>query len=297
MISNKNEGVIITMYEIERKDPTFQIYVNAKRVTADLAIYECGWERCNPNHSFGPSIRDYYLIHYLTKGKGYYRINDTEYEVKTGDCFLIPPGVANFYYADKDDPWEYYWVGFHGLEVRNILESCDLLNNFVFRPEHGEEVIEIMKQIAQCDKSKQASNYLMLSKLYHLFSIYVGERSKKRDDKVFYQKDIVGNIIRYIQENYASDIKVNNLAKKFGINRSHLYRIFKAKMGISLQEYIIEVRLSKSRIFLKYKNASVKEVAEKSGFKDYGNFLKTFKKKYKLTPKQYMAKPYEIVNE
>ena len=32
------------MYEIERKDPTFQIYVNAKRVTADLAIYECGWE-------------------------------------------------------------------------------------------------------------------------------------------------------------------------------------------------------------------------------------------------------------
>ena len=46
-----------------------------ERHFSDLYLCFCGLAKCEPNHSFGPGIRDNYIIHYITKGKGkYYKI-------------------------------------------------------------------------------------------------------------------------------------------------------------------------------------------------------------------------------
>ena len=41
-----------------------------ERHFSDLYLCFCGLAKCEPNHSFGPGIRDNYIIHYITKGKG-----------------------------------------------------------------------------------------------------------------------------------------------------------------------------------------------------------------------------------
>lgn len=35
-----------------------------------LNLYYGGWEICCPMHTFGPAIRQHYLVHYVTRGKG-----------------------------------------------------------------------------------------------------------------------------------------------------------------------------------------------------------------------------------
>lgn len=81
----------------------------------DLNLYQFGWERCAPLHSFGPHIRNHYLFHYVISGKGVLLANDTRYEIEGGAGFLIPPGEVTTYTADEACPWEYAWIEFDGL--------------------------------------------------------------------------------------------------------------------------------------------------------------------------------------
>ena len=36
----------------------------------DLGLYQFGWEKCDPSHSFGPAARNHYLFHYCISGTG-----------------------------------------------------------------------------------------------------------------------------------------------------------------------------------------------------------------------------------
>ena len=73
-----------------------------------------GYDRCSPGHSFGPTVREYYLIHYIFEGRGTYWTEGKEYVLSAGECFLIKPGQVTRYQADMEDPWYYVWIGFEG---------------------------------------------------------------------------------------------------------------------------------------------------------------------------------------
>ena len=45
----------------------------------ELSIFNCGQERCIPGHTWGPGIRDHYLIHLVVAGKGTYKVNGKTY--------------------------------------------------------------------------------------------------------------------------------------------------------------------------------------------------------------------------
>ena len=55
----------------------------------DLNLYQFGWEKCEPLHSFGPYIRNHYLFHYVISGKGVLKANEQEYAISAGSGFLI----------------------------------------------------------------------------------------------------------------------------------------------------------------------------------------------------------------
>ena len=51
------------------KNYKFGVFQNDKNI--DLTIFQYGWERCAPLHSYGPAKRNHYLFHYVLTGKGY----------------------------------------------------------------------------------------------------------------------------------------------------------------------------------------------------------------------------------
>lgn len=82
--------------------------------TIDLSLSFYGYEECTPNYSFGPAIRDTYVLHYITKGKGQFHYKGKIVDLKAGDFFLLKPDELTFYQADNQDPWAYYWLGITG---------------------------------------------------------------------------------------------------------------------------------------------------------------------------------------
>ena len=90
-----------------------------------LSVYNVGRQQCTPGYKWGPGIRDHFLIHFVTGGKGTYTVGDKERPISAGDVFLVFPGMEISYQADLDDPWSYEWVGFNGSDARALLNASD----------------------------------------------------------------------------------------------------------------------------------------------------------------------------
>ena len=92
----------------------------------DLNLYQYGWERTEPLHSYGPHRRNHYLFHYIIGGQGRLYVGEHVYPVGAGEGFLILPGQTTTYASDEADPWEYTWIEFDGLRVRESLSLAGL---------------------------------------------------------------------------------------------------------------------------------------------------------------------------
>ena len=96
----------------------------------DLVMYQYGHEQCTPGHIFGPAARNHFVFHYVVSGTGKLYSEDTEGNdlectVRTGEGFLLIPGQVTTYVADKRLPWEYMWIEFDGLRVKELLEMAE----------------------------------------------------------------------------------------------------------------------------------------------------------------------------
>lgn len=101
------------------------------------------------------------------------------------------------------------------------------------------------------------------------------------------EDDLPQKIDDYIIENLSEDLSVSALCQQFGISRSGLYKIAKEYYGKGIEQVIRDLRINRSGDLLKNTDMSVSEVALQVGFPDYNYFIKLFKKKMDITPKQY----------
>jgi len=273
-------------------DISFQLYLNEKRDFPNISIYEAGWERCSPTHNFGPIKRDFYLFHFVVDGAGEYHTGGKSYAVNKGQMFLIVPGEEHQYFSNPKNPWEYYWIGFHGSDAKNVLFEAGLIDKRVFKIKSFDKTLSIFQSIKEKEKEGSSSTFFLIGKFYELMSIIMDEQRIKSD----YQNPdggLVLSVIKYINSHFEQNLTINEIAKSFNINRSHLFRLFKAKMNISIHEYLSNIRMTNALLLLKKEHYSIKQVSEMVGFQDYPNFLKQFKKKYGVTPKSYRSDPFE----
>ena len=81
-----------------------------KTITPVTLAY-CGRENCAPEWTFGPYVREHYVIHVVKAGCGTYSLRNREFRLTAGQMFLIYPGEVTLYKADAEDPWSYSWIG------------------------------------------------------------------------------------------------------------------------------------------------------------------------------------------
>ncbi|MFD2611645.1 helix-turn-helix domain-containing protein [Paenibacillus gansuensis] len=93
-------------------------------------------------------------------------------------------------------------------------------------------------------------------------------------------------VLEYIESNLEEDLSLVNLERKFFLNRYYLNRLFKRHTGSTIHEYIIYKRIARAKQFLA-NGYNVTEACQRSGFNDYTGFLRMFKKKVGILPKDY----------
>lgn len=226
-----------------------------------------GHQACPSGHSFGPFVREHYLIHFCLHGCGTLKNRYGEHAVHAGQLFVIRPNELTTYTADLQDPWEYVWIAFDGKSAAVFDKEPS-----VYDTPSGVDV-----RFTELIKDNVLSPEIYISVLFELTYFLFCEPSKSKSGDMLHQ------IKRYIQYNYMLPLTVAGLAKSFGFERSHLSRAFKQHYDIGVKEYIIEVRMQHAHTFLA-RGCAVNECAHLVGYDDEFNFSKTFKKHFGIPP-------------
>ncbi len=253
---------------------------------AGLSVYNTGYEQCEKNYCWGPALRDHYLIHYVSQGKGTFTCNKNVYELSRGDMFFIAPGQLVSYRADQHEPWAYCWVGFNGTDARRLVTIAGFSTaQPVLHVSDQEETSRRLLRIAEVSGNTAASDAEMAGYLY-LFLSYLIQNNNRHAITDPHQ-EYVANALRFIQYNYANDIGVNDIAHYVGISRSQLYRAFLQDFGVSPHSYLQKYRINEACSLLHNADISIAEVAGSVGFNDPLYFSRVFKTIKQCTPSDY----------
>ncbi len=138
-----------------------------------------------------------------------------------------------------------------------------------------------------------------LIKNEHIISKYKNElinkphiKIKKSQDEIFLEN--LNTIVNNCLSN--SQFKVDELADKLNMSHSSLYRKCSALTGLSLVDYIRQLRLKKAAILLVKYGYNISEVAYMVGFNNPKYFSKSFKNQFNITPKQFKNKAKSSTN-
>lgn len=248
----------------------------------EINLLTCGWEDCEPSHAFGPWVRDHFLVHFVLSGKGIYTVGSKTYTLGKGDLFLILPGTSTFYQADADDPWVYSWLGFDGTMAMAMLRLCGFHENQLTR--HVPYLRDLFQQIRTAHGMVGGREWFLTGILYTLLSRMAEANSvqaKRPTDQY------VPIAVDYMKANYFKDIRIADIAIQLGIDRRYFCRIFTEVLGISPQQYLIEMRMSRATQLLQRQDLPIGEVARSVGYQDLFLFSKMFKKRYGSSPSAY----------
>lgn len=256
----------------------------------ELAIYNCGQQSCGTGYTWGPGVRDHYLIHLVTAGRGSYTVNGHCHAVGPGELFLAKPSQLISYSADINDPWEYHWVGFNGAGAARLVQQMPFAEE---APTHrcidAEQARHLLQQIYLARGTTPGDETRMVGYLYLFIALLAAQCEGDERHPPETGSQYVHNAVKYIQFNYSNDIGVDDIAKAVGVSRSHLYRVFIKNVGKSPIDYLTGFRIGEACNLLENSHLSVAEIAYSVGFFDQFYFSRVFKKVKGVPPSQYLA--------
>ena len=103
-------------------------------------------------------------------------------------------------------------------------------------------------------------------------------------------KNIIEPVEKYIDSHLSEDISISKLCKEFHISRTKLYNIMKEYIPGGIAEFIKNKRLEKAKHLIKTTDMHITEISDRVGFSNYNYFIRVFKHKYGISPKQMFKK-------
>ncbi|GAA3406022.1 helix-turn-helix domain-containing protein [Paenibacillus hodogayensis] len=102
------------------------------------------------------------------------------------------------------------------------------------------------------------------------------------------KNEAIDKITRFIRDNYMhGDLSLNYLSERFHMSISHLSKMFKDYTGGNFIDYLMEIRIAKSKELLAGGSGKVRDIAEAVGYANVNSFTRIFKKMTGLTPSEY----------
>lgn len=143
----------------------------------------------------------------------------------------------------------------------------------------------------ELDILKSSLTQLITSRQIMFKKFYSGITRQGKEKTTSLDNDFIQKILHFINENISEpELTVELLSSKIFLSRSQLYRKIKTLTGVSVNEFIRNVRLEKAKQLIEQGNNNINEISYKVGFTSPSYFAKCYKIKYGHLPTQEKRK-------
>ena len=226
-------------------------------------------------------------ILFCAAGSGALEYDGKEVRIDSGDYFFLPKNKPHAYYPDSE-LWDVRWIVFEGSICDDILLRFGMTEPVVVTPS-GETTMESIfdKMIISQENDILYCDYICSGLVYDYLIEFHRLMDSDADSARSRQLSMLLPVLRFMQDNFRSDISMTQLSGIIGVTPQHFCRVFRKTMNVRPNEFLTQIRLDEAKRLLTDKNISVSAAAEKSGFRNAGYFSTVFRKHEGISPAQY----------
>ncbi len=254
---------------------------------------------------------DFVEVTLVTSGSGFHVFQGREFPVVIGDCFSVLPGeqhgfrdtrdlrVVNLMFYPKllagDYPYLAEIPGFRRFFTIEPLfrYETSFTQKLHLSMSQQEECSSLLNRLAAELDAKRpgyrvAARALCLQCIVFLCRAYdASVKSRSVHEQFGHKERVVADAVAYLEQNYANDVRLGDVAGHVFMSPSRLQHLFKERAGTSLTDYLLKLRLEQACELLRTTDAKITQVALRSGFHDPAYFTRVFSKAVGKSPSQY----------
>lgn len=241
----------------------------------------------------------------VTEGHGTYQVQLESYPVKAGDLLFIAPAMLHAITASPGEHlytetyvFHMHFLGIHTTDICSVryltpIVSQKLLPPVLFDLQHPihPQLHELFLNLNTIYSSKENGYELLLkSDFLKLIALLLPYSTEASTQSALHSEHTakLKVVLEYIAGHYTEDLSIAQLSELCYFSEYYFMRFFKKYMGMSCFDYIKNLRLEKAAELLEQGFLSTMEVSLSVGFHNLSYFYREFKKKYGMTPKNFI---------
>ena len=233
--------------------------------------------------SFPTHSHSYFELLFYPPFDGQVRINDTPLTATSPMAVLMTP----------TDLHSIQWNGREDCECIKVAFTADVAGHIarrltgavIVRPAEG----TIPALFTELAKERSVDERILLLRALLLLLVEQGQLLPSLPTAG--GGALVNRALAILGEEFRTDLTLFSLAKRLNVSYQHLCACFSAHLGLSFSAYLTDLRLRHACALLRSSDSTVSEICFACGYRNLSHFLRSFKKKYGVTPKQYREVP------
>ena len=230
------------------------------------------------------------LLFFVVKdGAGEVEYGGEVHQLTAGDCVWIDCRQPYCHRSSSDRLWTLEWVHFYGKSVEAVYEKyLERGGKNVFHTEkmtgytHLLEAVQVMADSEDYIRDMRINEYLQ-----KLLTLLMEETYRPVQESSSAKQENIQKVRDYLDAHYEERITLEGLAKQFYINKFYLTKLFKQTYGVTVNSYLMQIRITRAKQLLRFTDLSIELIGEKCGISDPNYFSRAFKKMEGLTPGRY----------
>ena len=241
----------------------------------------------NPvKEDFRRHLHNEYELYYFLEGNSDYLVGDSVYRLRKNDLLLIRPSVYHFAKLNSDAPYHRIVINFPKEELPDpLLSALDEMQTYYNVP--AESAIARAYKNAVCtieQYSSEEDRYIALQGILHFILLALKYEAQPQSGGATVVHPLLGEILRYVDENLEKPLDISSLAKTFFVSESWITHAFRNHLQISAMQYINRKRILYAQQLIAGGTPPT-EAAAKCAFENYSTFYRQYKKYLNTPPK------------
>lgn len=256
--------------------------------TSLLHLQEVGSLQAIHPHTSKRSNLVSFLCFVVLSGEGELSYDGQNYQLHSGDCVFIDCRKA-YSHSTSDNLWSLQWCHFYAPSLPAVYEKYkERGGRPLFHPENIDLFTGLLSDLYNlAAMSDYIRDMRINEKLGTLLTLLMEQSWHPECMTVSRKRMELIEMKKHLDEHYAEKITLDDLAKRFFINKFYLSKIFKETYGTTVNNYLISKRITRAKQLLRFTDMTVDEIGVAVGMGDANYFSRMFRKVEGTSPSEY----------